>query len=422
MVSTKTIPLSVTIQKPAKARPLFRLAWRNLWRHKTRTLLLILVVAYATFTVAFMWSFNKGANDGTIRAHGNYIAAPVQISSEAWGLDPDPENALSSLAFAEQLAQLEHVSAVAPRLEFPALIRTAYSAEGVLVKGVDPQAEQQVSKVADTIGEGRWLEKSGEVVLGYRLAERIDARIGERVVLDAAAQAGPQAAGFIVVGLLKAYIPVLDESGIYISLEQARELTGVATATTIALNVPWKREASVARAAQEILPEGLLAQGVWDTLGAVKADIELENRFMPLFGFLFAFVGAFAVTSAVLVSVIERTREFGIISALGLSPRALALMVTLESVLTSVLGWLAGLVLSYALIWYCATHNIFGNLFRELLQAFPALGFTSEIYADMHWIYGLYATITVVLAAVFAVLVPARRVLKLKPAEAMKVD
>lgn len=422
---TRTHPTALRLEaKPRGARlgPLVRLAWRNLWRHRTRTFLLILVVAYATFTIVFLWSFNNGANDATVRAHANYVAAPVQISTEAWAQDPDPDNAFTDLEFVDSLRQLKDVSAATHRLDFPALLRSAYAAEGAFVKGVEPQAERQVSKLAEGLGEGRWLEGPGEVVLGYKLAERIDARLGERVVLDAASKAGPQAAGVTVVGLMKAFIPNLDEAGVLVSLDQAQALTGIGTATTVALAVPWGREAATAKAAQALLPAGIQAAGVWDTLGAVKTDIELENQFMPLFGFLFSFVGAFAVTSAILVSVIERTREFGIISALGLSPRALALMVTLESVFTAVLGWLAGLVVSYALVWYFATHNVFGELFREIMGAFPALGFTSEIYADMHPIYALYATATVVLAALFSVLIPARRVLKLKPAEAMRED
>jgi lipoprotein-releasing system permease protein len=401
--------------------PLLRLAWRNLWRHKTRTWLLVLVVAYATFMIAFLWSFNNGANDGAVRANALYVSAPVQISSRAWADDPDPTHALPNLDFLEAL-QLPQVSALTLRLDFPALVRSAYASEGVLVRGVDPATEGSVSKLPTGISEGRWLGGKGEVVLGYKLAERLDVRLGERLVLDTAALAGPQAAGLRVVGLLKVYMPNLDETAVLITLEQARALTGVKTATSVALNVPWGKEAAVAGAAQTRLPQDLQASGIWDLLGAIKADIELENQFMPLFGLLFGLVAAFAVTSAVLVSVIERTREFGIIAAVGLSPRALAVMVTLESVFTTFLGWLLGLVVAYALIGYMATHNVLGPFMRELIGAFPAAGLTSEIYADPSPIYGLYATLTILLAAVFSILIPARRVLRLKPAEAMRTE
>ena len=82
------------------------------------------------------------------------------------------------------------------------------------------------------------------------MAERIDARLGERIVLDTASQAGPQAAGLKVVGLMKAFIPSIDEGAVLISLEEARALTGVSTATTIALASPWGREAALAKDAQ----------------------------------------------------------------------------------------------------------------------------------------------------------------------------
>ncbi len=402
--------------------PLLRLAWRNLWRHKTRTLLLILVVAYATFMIAFLWSFNNGANDGVVRANAHYITAPVQVSSRAWADDPDPIHALPSLDFLKSLQSLPQVGAITLRLDFPALIRSAYASEGALVRGVDPRTEGAVSKVPQGVAQGRWLQGQGEAVLGYKLAERLDVRLGERIVLDTAALAGPQAAGLRVVGLLKVYMPALDEGAVFVALDQARELTGVKTATSVALAAPWGREAAVAGAIQKVLPQELQASGIWDLLGAIKADIQLENQFMPLFGLLFGLVGAFAVTSAVLVSVIERTREFGIISALGLPPRDLAAMVILESVFTTVLGWAIGLVLAYALIGYMSTHNVLGPIMREIVGAFPAAGLTSELYTDPSPVYGLYATITIALAGVFAALIPARRVLRLKPAQAMRTE
>ena len=75
-------------QQPARSTPLFKLAWRSLWRHKTRTTLLILVVAYTTFTIVFLWSFNNGQNDSMVRVHANYIVAPVQVTTREWFLDP----------------------------------------------------------------------------------------------------------------------------------------------------------------------------------------------------------------------------------------------------------------------------------------------------------------------------------------------
>jgi ABC-type antimicrobial peptide transport system permease subunit len=97
-------------------------------------------------------------------------------------------------------------------------------------------------------------------------------------------------------------------------------------------------------------------------------------------------------------------------------------MVTLESVLMTGLGWLVGLAASYALIFYFATNNVLGGLMRQLLGAFPAVGMTAEIYAEPSPLYALYATMVIVLAGLLAVLIPARRVAKLRPADAMRAE
>ena len=401
---------------------LLRLAWRNVWRHRQRTLLLVIVVAYATLTTVFFWSFADGYAASVIDAHARYIAAPVRVASVAWYADPDPENGLPSLEAFKPLEAVPGVRAVVPRLEFPALLRSAYASEPVTVRGVDPGLERRVSRVPGKVGRGRWLEGPGEVVLGYKLAERLDVRLGERVVLDTAALAGPQARGLTLVGVVDAGVSTVDHAGVFVHLADARALTGLDTATTLALDVPRGREAEVARAVQALLPKGLEARQVWDLIGPIKTDVQASKIMAIPIGLLFALFAAAAVTSTVLVSVMERTREFGVIAALGLSTRALAGLVALESILATALGWVVGLGLGYALITYTATHNVFGPLFAASGEAFTAAGLTEEFYTVVHPVYALYALATVVFAGLLATLIPGRRVRALKPAEAMRAE
>src|SRR5690606_17940172 len=168
-----------------------------------------------------------------------------------------------------------------------------------------------------------WLVGPGEEVLGKELAQRIDVRVGERVVVSAGALAGPQALGLTVVGLAETGVAGLDETLVVGHLEDARLLTGVATATTLALDVPRGREGEVARRVQEVLPPGLEARGAWDLVGPIKGDIEAGKAFALPLGLFLGLFAALAVASTIFVSVLERTREFGVISALGLPPRRL---------------------------------------------------------------------------------------------------
>ena len=252
-----------SLTRSSRLGPALRLAWRNTWRHWRRTILLIIVVAYATISTIFYWSFVDGYMESVVNAHARYIAAPVRVASSSWFKDPDPENALISLDFLPDILALPRVQAAAPRLDFPALIRSAYASEGALVRGVDPDAELAVSALPHKITAGRWLAGRGEAVLGFRAAERLDVRLGERFTLDTQALAGAQAGGFRLVGLLDAGIAGVDQNSILISLEDARALTGVTTATTVALGVARGREGAVARALTPHLPAEVGARGVW---------------------------------------------------------------------------------------------------------------------------------------------------------------
>jgi ABC-type lipoprotein release transport system permease subunit len=401
---------------------LLRLAWRNVWRHRRRTVLLVLVVAYAAFATIFYWGLIDGFAESVLTAQARFVGAPVLIMTAAYRDDPDPEHALPDLAFVSTLQREPRVRGVALRLEFPALIRSAYTAESVLTRGIDPGQEAAVSAVPAHVVEGRMLRAPGELVLGRGVAARIDVRLGERAVIDTAGQAGPQAAGLILVGLVETGVPQVDDRATLVHLDDAKRLTGTRTATALALDVARGSEDAVASAVQPLLPPGVRAYGPSDMLGAIRQDIEANRISSIPIAFLFALVAAAAVTSTATVSVIERTREFGMIAAVGLAPARLARVVMLESVITTLIGWAVGLAAGYGMLAVLTRVNVLGTVFGSYARSFAALPLTEEIYMAVHPAYALYASMTVGLAAVLAVLIPARRVRRLQPTQAMRIE
>ncbi len=403
--------------------PLYRLAWRNLWRQRRRTTLLVTVVAYATLTTIFMWGFTDGFLESMLSGNARFLSAPVLITTPEYRDDPDPEHALPDLTFLDSVLRVPGVRGAALRLEFPALIRSAYASQGILARGVDPLHEPQVSLIPSRVAEGRMVRAPGEVVLGKDLAARIDARVGERIVLDTAGRSGPQAIGLVVTGLVDSGVTQVDQSAVLLHIGDARRLTGVPTATGVVLDAPRGREDPVARAVQPLLPAGVHAYGLTELLGFLRVELVNERVQMAFILVLFSLFAAAAVTSTILVSVIERTREYGVISAVGLGPRDLSRLVTLEATIGSLIGWAVGLVLGYALVVLFARWNVLGPIFGPVYgSAFVALGIGNELYTTTSPAYGLYATVTVVLAALLTLLGPARRVRRLNPAQAMRVE
>jgi ABC-type lipoprotein release transport system permease subunit len=401
---------------------LARLAWRNLWRHARRTQLLLAVVAYATLAIIFFWGFFDGFVDMLISSQARYLAAPVRVEAEAHLHDPDPENALADLGFMDDLANVEGVRAVAPRLELPALLRSPYRTRGAQVRGIDPAAEPAVSDLPQHIG-GAMLSAPGQVVLGADLAAELDVRLGERLAIDAQSLAGSQGLGLRVVGLIDAGVSSVDEAMVWIHLDDARALTGVPTATSLALDVASGRERAVAAraAASGVLPEGVAARGIVDQLSGIMAGIDAKRANMVPMILLFAIFAAITVMSTVVVSVIERTREFGVMTSLGLPQARIARMVMLEAGLTAGLGFGLGALLGFGLNGLLTLTNAMGPLIKNVYSRFlEGYALTDELLVAMQVGYLAWAATTVALAALLAIAVPGRRIRALEPAEAMR--
>ncbi len=139
-------------------------------------------------------------------------------------------------------------------------------------------------------------------------------------------------------------------------------------------------------------------------------------------GLLFVVFAALAVTSTVVVSILERRREFGMVVAIGLAPSRLARMVVLEAALATAIGWLVGLALGYALVWVFGTYNLLGPALSGTNEAFASFGLGDELYTAASPRYALYASATVAFAALFALLFPARQVAQLEPVSAMRAE
>ena len=402
-----------------------KLAWRNLWRHKRRTQLLLAVVAYATVAIIFFWGFYDGFVSVLLGGQARYLSAPVMVQSESYRTDPDPENNLPTLDFTDALTNIEGVRGAAPRLEFQTLMRSPYRTLGSQVRGVDPSLEPQVSRIPGDIGEGRMIENPGEIILGVDLAEELDVRVGERLALDVQSVGGSQGTGLQVVGLIDSNVLPVDEGVSFVHIDDARMLTGVETATGLALDVRQGDAGAVANTLNEasLLPTGVAAYPITELLGSLLAGIEDKRASMIPIVLIVALFAAVTVMSTVIVSVIERTREFGVITSLGLNQNQLARMVTLEAVYTTFIGFVVGAVLGYALTFLMSATNLMGPFISSFYGRYlSGLAISDQFVFATSLTYLAWAAITILIAAVLAITVPGKRVRNLNPAEAMRAN
>ncbi len=275
-----------------------------------------------------------------------------------------------------------------------------------------------MTTLSQALVEGRFLENSGEILLSSQIAQEIDARLGERVVLDVQGVSGPQAKGFRVVGLFNTGLPLLDEAVVFIPIEDARSLAGISGATELALALnPGVRPAAVDQALEETLDEEHEVSTFMELNPLLGSMIKIERIEMIPTMLLLAALAGFGVANTVMFTVLERTREFGVMMAVGMKPRRLSRMVLAESVLASGLGFILGGGAGYGLIIYLARAGFDLGIYSE---AFPTLGMPHVIYAEASGWYWLYSFSVVVLTGLIAAWYPARRAAKLEPTEAMR--
>ena len=402
-----------------------RLAWRNLWRHSRRTWLTVTAMVFSNVLMVFMIALQLGSYDmmisNTLRAWSGH----VQIQAEGYFDNPKMRNTVPDVvALAGQLRSELPGAAVAARAAAFVLASSEERSFGIQVNGVESAWEPAVSSLPGLLRTGRFLENPAapEIVIGAVMARNLKVGVGDEVTLLGSGRDGSFAAAVVsVVGIFDSGMADLDRSFALVPMaffDETFFMQGEGHAVAIALagldEVPAAIAAARAAAAER---PGLVALD-WDELNpglkqAIQADMS-SAWFM--YGVLIVLV-AFSVLNTQLMSVMERTREFGVISALGIRPRRLAALVTLETSLMALIGLAIGVLLGWLLTLYFY-HN--GFSYPGMAEAAERFNLPERVYPSVTFVSILLGPSVVFVFCILAALYPALRLLRLRPVEAMR--
>jgi len=404
---------------------LLSLAWRNLWRRPQRTLLSLLSMAIAAALLVFMLSFQLGVyatmKETTLRIFDGY----AEFQPEGYDADPGLERTLGSpQALIRDAMSIPGITSAAPRVDGFAILANGERSYGAAVVGVDPAIEAKTSTIASMVREGRYLQAadSDTAVLGASLARNLQVTVGGRVTVLGAARDGSVAADVLrVVGIYRSGIPELDRSILEMPLGRAQDTFAMAgRANTIAIVGPSLRAVNGAIPALEKIArrEGVALLD-WGALQPAMRDaLTLKYATSALLYLTLVAVVAFIILNTLLMSVLERTHEFGMLLALGMRPRLIGGMVWLELLALAVGGCAAGLAVGATVTVWFQGHGIRFSGLTDLLAQF---GLAPRLYPMLTPLSALVGPGAILLAITLGGIVPYLRVVHLGAASAMRV-
>jgi ABC-type lipoprotein release transport system permease subunit len=381
---------------------------------------MVSMVAFASLVIIVMWGVMDGFMASMVDSQIAVDQGSVKIHAAGYDEDPAPEHGLTAEAVsdAENALAAEGFSDYAARLSVYGMVKSAYGAAGLEIRGIDLAREPKVTTLPSQIAEGRGLLQPNEVLISVELATRLDVRLGERIVLLAQADSGSQSIAVTTVGFFASGIPALDKNLVLVGIADARRLAVTPGATEIVVSLPRMQKADeVAATLRASMGSSFAVKSYMEANPLLASMIKMARIEMLPIMFILALLAGFGVANTVLFSVIERTREFGVMIAVGMSPKRLGRMVQLEALLTSALGFAVGGTLGYALLLLMTRGITIGTTWASMAGDFAL---PAKLYAAASGQYLLGSLMVVLMTALLAAWYPARRAAALQPVEAIR--
>ncbi|MGD8524589.1 MAG: ABC transporter permease [Desulfobacterales bacterium] len=404
-----------------------KMAWRNIWRNPRRTILTICAIIFASVLLVFMLSFQFGSYETMINTSVKISTGHLQVQAEKYYekksirfVIPEPQ------AIADIVNQIPEVAAYTFRGQAFSLISSKNRTYGVVVTGIDPQKEANVSRLKKLVREGNFLsaEDVNQAVVGKLLAKNLRVTIGDELTLLGQGRDGSIAATVVPVkGIFSSGIDEFDRSAIQIPLavfqdtfsmdEAVHEVVVIGKSLS---DVP-KIKAKIRAALTALNSDKPLKTLDWQELmPGLRQAIEMDLVSGLIFYGLLIIVVAFSILNTFLMAIFERTREFGVMMAIGTTPRRLTKILLIESMAMTAIGIIAGILFGIGITYYFELNGIDFSGGSELLRQYGIIG---RMYPKLSFLSVSVGPFMVLFFTFIAALYPALKVRRLRPVEAM---
>jgi len=404
-----------------------KMAWRNIWRNPRRTILTVSAITFACVILVFMLSFQLGSYETMINSSVKIFAGHLQVQAPGYQekkdmrlVVPEPD------AVGKVLERADGIEAYTFRASTFSLVSSRERTYGVMVVGIDPDREAAVSTLKKIIRQGEYLsgDDTNEALVGRLLAKNLQVEPGDELTVLGQGRDGSIAATLVTVkGIYGSGLDEFDRSSIQIPLSYFQDVYSMRGAVheVVAIGESLRRLPQIKQAVATGLAgtgdsASLVALDWEELMPGLRQGIQLDLASGMIFYLILIMVVAFSILNTFLMAIFERTKEFGVMMAIGTTPARLTRLLLIESMSMTMVGITAGIVLGSLLTLYFQAHGIDFASASELLSQF---GISGRMYPKLSLLSAVTGPAAVFVITFLAALYPALKIRSLRPVEAM---
>ena len=400
-------------------KTLLMIAWRNVWRNKLRSSIVIASVVLGIWSGLFIMAMVSGMNDQRLSSFINTNLSHIQIHNAGFQENFDKKDTIiGSNTLLKEIDTMNNVTAYAKRLVLQGMASTAHGNYGVKIMGIFPDEEKNVTDISEKLVQGTYLYKlkRNPIIIGEKLANKLGVKVNSKVVLNFQdSNNNTIATGFRVEGIFKTINSSFDEENVFVKYDDLAPL--------VSLSGKYHEIA--------ILCDNITETETVENQIKTNNSVESWDQLSPELGyaqeamsnFIYIFMGiillalAFGIVNTMLMAVLERKREIGMLLSVGMDKRKVFTMIILETLFLAFIAALLGVLLSIWTIEYFGRNGI--NL-SAVAKGLESLGMGARVFTKLPFAMYVDITLMTLSVALIAAIIPARRALKLNPAEAVK--
>jgi putative ABC transport system permease protein len=404
---------------------LWSVAWRNIWRSKVRSLVIICALTIGILAGVFTWALYEGMVIQRINTAIKTEVSHIQLHHKNYLENPDVKYFINnSDNVRAQIDSMAGIKAVTVRVIANSMIASAETGSGVQVIGIAPEDEKRVTNLYEKIVEGTYFDRTrrNPIVIGKKMAEKLNVNVRSKVVLTMQqVDGGITRAQFKVAGIYKISNSMYEELNVFVRKSDLTRLIGMDNTSghEIAVLLEDDRTYNDMKDKLSALYKNLDVKSWKEIMPEVSLIEESMDISMYLILGIVLFALLFGIINTMLMAVLERVKELGMLMAVGMNKVRVFIMIMLETLFLAFTGSIIGIVLGYLFTVLLMKTGIDLSAWSE---AYERLGMDTVVYPVPDLLIAVKVTIMVFITGLIAAIYPAIKALKLKPAEALRTD